>query len=188
MLYKIFNQKIIFFFGLVMSTLLAACVFLVQHGAQLTTYFTGKTDSTSQRAFMYETIFQLCKEHYFLGVGIGVTPKFVFTALYGTSNIPDSMQRTMSAHNLWLSNLSDVGLIGFFPFVLLVIWFIVHAMKLYVQNKQLLAAIPICILIAFAAISFGSSSIFEMRIVWLGLGLALTIISLAEQKRDLQIT
>lgn len=186
-LYKIFNQKIIFFFGLFISTLIASSFLLVQHGAQLTTYFTGKADSTSQRAFMYETIFQLCKEHYFLGVGIGVTPKFVFTALYGTSNIPDSMQRTMSAHNLWLSNLSDVGVIGFFPLILLFIWFVFHAMKLYVQNKQLLAAIPICILVAFAAISIGSSSIFEMRIVWLGLGLALTIINLSEQKRNLQI-
>lgn len=188
MLYKIFHHKIMFFFGLIMSTLIGLCFLLVQHGAQLTAYFTGKTDSTNQRAFMYETIFQLCKEHYFLGVGIGVTPKFVFTALYGTSNIPDAMQRTMSAHNLWLSNLSDVGILGFFPFILFTIWFIVHAMRVYAQNQQLLAAIPICILVAFAAISIGSSSIFEMRIVWLGLGLAATLINLIEQKRDIQIT
>ncbi|MBC6310862.1 O-antigen ligase family protein [Listeria sp. FSL L7-1582] len=183
-LYKIFHHKIIFFFGLIMSTLIGLSLLLIQHGAKLTTYFTGKTDSTNQRAFMYETIFQLCKEHNFLGVGIGVTPKYVFTALYGTSNIPDTMQRTMSAHNLWLSNLSDVGIIGFFPFILLFIWFVTHAMRLYIQNQQLLAAIPICILVAFVAISIGSSSIFEMRIVWLGLGLALTTINLLEQNTN----
>ncbi|MBC1499128.1 O-antigen ligase family protein [Listeria weihenstephanensis] len=185
MLYKMVKQKIIFFFGLVMGSLVGAIILIAKHGEQLTTYFTGKVNSTDQRMFMYETIYRLCKEHYFLGVGIGVTPKYVFTALYGTSNIPVDMQQTMSAHNLWLSNLSDVGVIGFFPFVVLFFWLVAHALKLYVTSKHLLATIPICILVAFFAISIGSSSIFEMRVVWLGMGLALTIICLLEKNLEL---
>ncbi|EUJ23353.1 O-Antigen Polymerase family protein [Listeria grandensis FSL F6-0971] len=183
-LYKLFAHKVLFFFGVFMTAFASLTLFLVKNSAQVNEYFHGKVNSTNQRIFIYETIWRLCQEHHYLGVGIGVTPKFVFTALYGTANIPMGMQQTMSAHNLWLSNLSDVGLLGIFPFILCFLWFLIHAMKVYAANQGLLSATPLCILIAFMAISVGSSSIFEMRVVWLGMGLALTIIHLLTKERE----
>ncbi|WP_088816295.1 MULTISPECIES: O-antigen ligase [Listeria] len=147
-------------------------------------YFFGKQTSTDQRLFIYETVLNVAKESHFLGVGIGVIPKFVFEALYGTVNIPTDLQQTMSAHNFWLATLADVGIIGLGCFALFFGWLSFQAIKLFLTEKGMLAGLPLCIIIAFIAISIGSSSIFEMRVVWLGIGLALAIIHLNLKEKE----
>lgn len=183
--YKIFEQKIIFLSSLILSVLAGIVFFLAKSGGiGMLAYFTGKVASNLERATMYREVLELCKEYNFLGVGIGVTPKFLYTALYGSTNLPSVENQVISAHNLWLSNLADVGIIGILPFILFSLWMVVNAVKLYFQNKSVIAAIPLCIIVAFIAISVGSSSIFEMRIAWIGLGLALTIIHLLQNKKE----
>ncbi len=155
--------------------------------AQEFSYFIGKQTSTDQRLFIYETVLHVAKESHFLGVGIGVVPKFVFEALYGTVNIPTDLQQTMSAHNFWLATLADVGIIGLGCFALFFGWLSFQAIKLFLEEKGMLGGLPLCIIIAFIAISIGSSSIFEMRVVWLGIGLALAIIHLNLKKKEANV-
>lgn len=141
-------------------------------------YLVGKETSTDQRMLIYETALNVAKDSHFLGVGIGVVPNYIFQALYGTVNIPIQMQQTMSAHNFWLATLADVGILGLCCVLFFFSWLFFFAVKLFVSKKGLLAGVPLCILMAFIAISIGSSSIFEMRVVWLGIGIALAIIHL----------
>ncbi|MBC1501707.1 O-antigen ligase family protein [Listeria weihenstephanensis] len=151
--------------------------------AQLVDSFTGKGDSTQERVFMYKYVIQLCKDHHFLGVGVGNTPRFVFEALYGSSNIDLSGSQTMAAHNFWLSIISDIGFIGFIPILIFFIYFIYQAITMYITNNTLKGAIPATVILGFIAVSVGSSSIFEMRVIWIALGLGLAVVCLLQREK-----
>jgi teichuronic acid biosynthesis protein TuaE len=182
---KLYTKQIalfLFFIGtcVVSISLLVMKLFQTQEFS----YFVGKQTSTDQRLLIYETALNVAKESHFLGVGMGVVPKYIFEALYGTVNISANITQTMSAHNFWLAQLADIGVLGLACFLIFFVWLLHQAVKLFFTEKGLLAGLPLCIIIAFIAISIGSSSIFEMRVVWLGIGLALAIVHLNLKKKE----
>ncbi len=183
--FKLFSKLvsgILLFIGINLVSIFLLVMQLI--GKQEFSYLVGKETSTDQRLLIYETALNVARDSHFLGVGIGVVPNYIFQALYGTVNIPDDMQQTMSAHNFWLATLADVGIIGLCCVLFFFIWLLVYACRQFVNEKGLLAGIPLSILIAFIAISIGSSSIFEMRVVWLGIGIALAIVHLNLRKKE----
>lgn len=151
--------------------------------SQLVDSFTGKGDSTEERMFMYKFVIQLCKDHHFLGVGAGNTPRFLFEALYGTANVDITGSQTMAAHNFWLSIISDIGLIGFIPILIFFLYYLYQAATIYITNSNLKGAIPAAVLLGFIGVSVGSSSIFEMRVIWIALGLGLAVICLLQREK-----
>ncbi|MBC6316032.1 O-antigen ligase family protein [Listeria grandensis] len=152
--------------------------------SQLVESFTGKGESTQDRMFIYKFVIQLCQDHHFLGVGLGMTPRYVFDALYGTANIDLSGSQTMAAHNFWLTIISDIGLLGFIPVLIFFLYFVYWAVRGYLKNRSLKAAMPMVILVGFIGISVGSSSIFEMRVIWIALGVGLAIINLLQREKN----
>ncbi|MBC6308696.1 O-antigen ligase family protein [Listeria sp. FSL L7-1582] len=152
--------------------------------SQLVDSFTGKGDSTEERMFMYKFVIQLCKDHHFLGVGAGNTPRFLFEALYGTANVDITGSQTMAAHNFWLSIISDIGLIGFIPILIFFLYYLYQAATIYITNSNLKGAIPAAVLLGFIGVSVGSSSIFEMRVIWIALGLGLAVICLLQREKN----
>ncbi|RDW99441.1 hypothetical protein UR08_11440 [Listeria kieliensis] len=185
---KLFSKLIsgiLLFIGINLVSIFLLVMQLI--GKQEFGYLVGKETSTDQRLLIYETGLNVAKESHFLGVGIGVVPNYIFQALYGTVNIPDDMQQTMSAHNFWLATLADVGILGLCCVLFFFIWLLVYACRQFVNEKGLLTGTSLSILIAFVAISIGSSSIFEMRVVWLGVGIALAIVHLNLRKKEEKI-
>ncbi|EUJ30961.1 O-Antigen polymerase family protein [Listeria floridensis FSL S10-1187] len=182
-LYKVLSKN---YFAVlaVGATLIGSIVYVVSKKmsagstSNAISYFSDKQNSTDERMFMYNFVWNLIKDNHFLGVGSGVTPKYMFVALFGTTNIDLSSKQTFGAHNFWLSNLSDVGILGIMPFAALFIFMSYYSIKIFITERNMLSLVPLCILISFAASSIGSSSIFEMRVVWIGMGFALMIINL----------
>nr|WP_244964429.1 O-antigen ligase family protein [Listeria aquatica] len=185
LLWKLIGNKLFFIVCSILGTL-AICVYLGTHTLSFESlaFLSGKTDSTNERLLIYESVGRLVLEHHFLGVGPGVTPLYVFDALYGTVNVPVDVDDTMSAHNFWLSNLADVGFIGICPFLIFFSWMVIKAIKYGVKKGHLLKVVPLCILVAFIASTVASSSIFEMRVVWIGLGIGIAIIQLLQKKEE----
>lgn len=151
--------------------------------SQQFSYVTGKQGSNEERLLMYETLIKITKESYFLGVGIGVVPKYIFKVTQGMVNVPIGAQKTLGAHNFWLANLADIGIIGVSFFLLFFMWTSYQSSLLIIRESDSIMTLPASILISFMAISIGSSSIFEMRVTWIGIGIALAIIQLNLKKR-----
>lgn len=148
---------------------------------QLVQTFKDKNASTNERTFIYETILNLMKQNYFMGVGVGNTPTYVFHSLYGFINIDSSITNTMGAHNFWLSILSDVGFIGFLPVFLFFLLFFVSSIHFFVISHSQTSVIPLGVFIGFLGSSVGSSSIFEMRVIWIALGIGLSILYIKKE-------
>ncbi|WP_163654759.1 O-antigen ligase [Listeria sp. PSOL-1] len=182
---KSFHKVIVGFVFFILSCFIGIYALLAPYTTNIDlAYFTEKEASTDQRVLIYETLLNLIKENHFLGVGMGVVPKYIFTQLYGTVNIPANMQQTMGAHNFFLANLADVGIIGVCFFLLFFLWLSYQSIKTFFKKKALVYSIPLSVIITFLTVSVGSSSIFEMRVVWIGLGIALVIIQLYLKERN----
>lgn len=158
----------------------------VVDGALVAT-FTEKGNSTEERFHIYRSLWDLAKENFFTGVGVGNTPSHVYTILNGTTNLVKGDSHLMGAHNFFLSVFSDVGFIGFLPLLLFFVYFFVESVRTYVHSESIFSFIPLVVFISFIGVSIGSSSIFSMRVVWIGLGIAFAVISVLKNKNISQL-
>lgn len=156
----------------------------LSEATQLVQTFSDKEASTNERAYIYEFVLSLIKSRWFMGVGAGNTPLYVFNALYGSTNVDLSTSNTMATHNFWLSVLSDIGFLGSVPIFSFFLLFLVYSLYLMFTNKAFNACVPLSIMIGFIGSSVGSSSIFEMRVIWIALGIGMSILFI-EKKEDI---
>lgn len=137
--------------------------------------FFGKMDSTAERMRIYKYALNSIVQHP-LGVGVGSSQKHVFYLLNGYMNLPTASSQNMGMHNFLLAILFDTGFIGLAGFGLVLIYMCYQASKLFLITNSYVFVYPLLTVISFFAASVGSSSIFEMRTVWIAFGLATAII------------
>ncbi|MDO1604832.1 O-antigen ligase family protein [Lactobacillus sp. YT155] len=142
--------------------------------------FLGKMDSTAERMRIYKYALHSIAHHPF-GVGVGSSQKHVFYLLNGYMNLPPGNNQSMGMHNFLLAILFDTGFIGLAGFVIILIYMCYRASKLFLSTSSYVFSYPLLTLIGFFAASVGSSSIFEMRTVWIAFGLAVAIVINREQ-------
>ncbi|GKQ43356.1 hypothetical protein RD055328_12790 [Companilactobacillus sp. RD055328] len=137
--------------------------------------FHGKMDSTAERLKIYRYALDSIIKHP-LGVGVGSSQKDVFYLLNGYMNLPPAASQSMGMHNFLLAILFDTGFVGLFGFLVVLIYMGFHSIRLYFKRTEYIFCYPLLTLVGFISVSVGSSSIFEMRTVWIAFGLAAAII------------
>lgn len=138
--------------------------------------FMGKMNSTHERMQIYRyAFFAILKKPS--GYGAGTSLRHVYYLLKGYMNLPDPSQQSMGMHNFILAVFFETGVLGLLGMGILLAFYAYRAVKLMRTSRDYLSSVPFLTLICFFSASVGSSSILEMRTLWIAfsLGLALLI-------------
>ncbi|KRM21205.1 O-antigen ligase family protein [Latilactobacillus graminis] len=168
------------------TLLLASCVAILQlvrgHLSmisllllKLQNTFMGKMNSTHERMRIYRyAFFAILEKPY--GYGAGSSLRHVYYLLKGYMNLPEFNQQSMGMHNFVLAVFFETGVLGVLGISLLLAYYTYQAIKLMQSTTDYLASVPCLILICFFSASVGSSSILEMRTLWIAFSLGLALL------------
>jgi len=129
--------------------------------------------SNSERLLMWQSAWQMFKDHPILGIGYGQ-----YIQAYQTQYIsPLAKEKTLQhAHNNFMQILAECGLVGFAAFILLLGYFSYFALKGWTAEKNFACLLFLCILWGmmlhgFTEYNFETS--VTSKVLWYSLGLCL---------------
>ncbi len=150
--------------------------------------FTEKDTSTSAREELYQRLWQICKESKFLGIGAGGAPKKMNRLELGFESA--SGNGYVTGHNFFLELLANLGIVGFFFFLVLIgsfIFLIIKKLSVdFTEREEIFITIEI--LITFLASAIALSTIIEKRFLWFALTIAFLLLQLNKKKDSDPIT
>lgn len=171
-----FNKKTIYFLTLFFVYLLVSEILsiniLKKIETIITSSFTNKKASTSDRLDLYTTTWHIFKTSNFVGIGAGGVPIEIESIRLGHDTAINS------GHNFILEVLGEIG-IFIFPLILFFLILIYRSIIFYKTTKKgdLLPYLPILMLLNFFIASIALSTIIEQRYLWFALGLSLVLSS-----------
>ena len=162
-------------------SVLAAAMALIVGLVMMTPALSGRvatiTDmqmqSNSERLLMWQSAWQMFKDHPVLGIGYGQ-----YAQAYQTQYIsPLAKEKHLQhAHNNFMQILAECGLVGFSAFVLMLVYFSYFALKGWSKEKNIAYLLYLCILWGmmfhgFTEYNFETS--VSSKTFWFALGLCL---------------
>lgn len=107
--------------------------------------FTGADSSTKYRMSIYGACFKMVQDHPIFGIGVGafalVYPRYVYSA-----------SNAYHSHNLFLQVLLEVGILGFVPFILLLVFWAQRLYRTVALDKTRARFIPGVVLSSMAGL------------------------------------
>ena len=132
-----------------------------------------KMQSNSERILMWQSAWQMFKDHPILGVGYGG-----YIQAYQTQYIlPEAKERNLQhAHSNFMQMLAECGLAGFLTFILMLGYFSYFALRGWAKEKNFAYLIFLCVLWGmmlhgFTEYNFETS--VTSKVLWYALGLCL---------------
>lgn len=127
--------------------------------------------SNSERLLMWQSAWQMFKDHPILGIGYGQ-----YIQAYQTQYIsPLAKERTLQhAHNNFMQILAECGLVGFSAFMLLIIYLSYFALKCWFKEKNFACLLFLCILwgmFLHGFTEYNFETAVTSKILWFSLGL-----------------
>ncbi|EGP5632705.1 MAG: O-antigen ligase family protein [Enterococcus faecium] len=175
------------FFVLLLLLILVFSIFIIiinfNQSSTLLDRFLNKTNSTDERKEIYTYVLRLCRQSNYLGLGVGTTPHYVFYYVKNPLIASRTINKVMGAHNFLLAVLSDTGIFGLLS-ILIFLETILLSVLSYIKKNFPDFFSSFALLFCFLSASIGSSSIFEMRIIWICLGCCLAVISNNAKKEN----
>ncbi|WP_218923807.1 O-antigen ligase family protein [Bacillus wiedmannii] len=142
--------------------------------------FTQKGTSTDAREELYQTIWKICQDSYFQGVGAGNLPVRLNEYLLGYTESMDT--RFTAGHNFWLETIGNIGMIGFSAMCLFILLYSVSALRTFtVRKHRIQHVIPILLLLGFLGSSIGLSTILEKRFLWFMLAFGICLMQFSKK-------
>lgn len=171
LLYYMFRSKRNFIVGVV---LIAVCSgILVNNSAfmhRMSTITNNKYQSNSERLLMWNSAWNMFKDHPVLGVGLGQ-----YKENYQQKYIsPKAKEPNLEhAHNNFMQMLAENGMVGFLGFMIMFTYIIWHNFRKFLTSKNIYSiascAVTITLLLqGFTEFNFGNSAV--VKAYWLILG------------------
>ncbi|PEY80509.1 hypothetical protein CN353_31555 [Bacillus cereus] len=137
--------------------------------------FVDKGTSTAVRGELYKALWQIVMDSNFLGVGAGNVPVELNKYMLGYTKVGEVGYTT--GHNFWLESMGNIGIVGFFVIVSIMIIYFYQSIILITlkKDKSIIFLIPLLIGIAFMGTSIALSTILEKRFLWLILWIGICI-------------
>ncbi|PEH49529.1 O-antigen ligase [Enterococcus faecium] len=176
-------QKNFFVLLLILLIIIIFCTLLINYVQLFNVLdrFLNKTNSTDERKSIYNYVVHLCESTNYLGLGVGATPHYVFYYVKNPIVISRTVNKVMGVHNFLLAILSDTGILGLLPMLLFLETILLNSLS-YIKKNFSVFFSSFSLLACFLGASIGSSSIFEMRIIWICLGYCIAILSSNSEK------
>jgi teichuronic acid biosynthesis protein TuaE len=175
-----------FFVLLLLLVIINILFFLTINYAQVSNMlerFLNKTNSTDERKRIYLYVLGLCRQTNYLGLGVGTTPHYVFYYVKNPLIASQTANKVMGVHNFLLAILSDTGILGLFPMLLFFETILLNSLS-FIKKNFFAFFVSFSLLACFFGASIGSSSIFEMRIIWICLGCCIAVLSSNSEKEN----
>lgn len=149
---------------------------------RVSTITNNKYQSNSERLLMWNSAWNMFKDHPVLGVGLGQ-----YTDNYQQKYIsPKAKEPNLKhAHSNFMQMLAENGIIGFFSFVIMFGYIIINNLKKYMHNKNpysiIIAAMSLSLLLqGVTEFNFGNSAV--VKVYWLLLGCCLVLMNYYNKK------
>lgn len=149
---------------------------------RVSTITNNKYQSNSERLLMWNSAWNMFKDHPVLGVGLGQ-----YTDNYQQKYISPKAKEPQQkhAHNNFMQMLAENGIIGFLSFVIMFGYIIINNLKKYMHNKNpysiMIAAMSLSLLLqGFTEFNFGNSAV--VKVYWLLLGCCLVLMNYYNKK------
>ena len=171
LLYYMFRSKRNLIVGIV---LIAVCSgILVNNSAfmhRVSTITNNKYQSNSERLLMWESAWNMFKDHPILGVGLGQY-KDNYQQKYISSKVKEP--NLAHAHNNFMQMLAENGMVGFIGFITMFAYIIGHNFIMFLNSKNIyslaICAVAITLLLqGLTEFNFGNSAV--VKAYWLILG------------------
>lgn len=132
-----------------------------------------KMQSNSERLLMWQSAWQMFKDHPIFGIGYGQ-----YGEAYQTQYISPLAKETnlRHAHNNFIQILAECGLVGFSAFILMITYFSYFALKGWAVEKNIAYLLYLCVLwgvIFHGFTEYNFETSVTSKIYWFALGLCL---------------
>ncbi|EPI12591.1 O-antigen ligase family protein [Enterococcus faecalis] len=148
----------------------------------------SKQGSTETRFQMYKYAWNLFISSNGVGVGVGNAYRPMGMLLRYNQQLLYNMnifgETSVGVHNFFLQVLSETGIAGFLSMAGFYVYTLINSIQVFIKKQDLLNLVPLTICIMFFCASVGSSSIFNMRIIWLFFGIGLSVLNLLGKEME----
>jgi O-antigen ligase len=140
--YSVLNPKI-FLWGVVPTVVIIGLLFFFTPLSDMFSDTSNLDEMSTARLMHYYCATEIIKAHPWLGVGLNSHLKFLLAdktidinAVFGAEYwMPEDFMFTNPIHNVWLSLLAELGIVGFTPIVVYVVNFF-RTFKKKIKNSQ----------------------------------------------------
>ena len=129
-----FISTIIFLFGykkkVYVKILISLSIILLIAAIGYISFLKSNFNSISERLIWWKTAYLMFKEHIWLGCGLGN-----YSVLFKAFR-PELVLNTLFAHNIIMQLLAEIGILGIFSFIVLIISFYIELIKKILDEKN----------------------------------------------------
>lgn len=127
-----------------------------------------KNQSNNERILIWKSAYKMIKDYPVIGVGPGN-----FTDLYQKKYIsPNAKEPSLRhCHNIFLQILTENGVIGFFSFLVLYLYFLIYGFYGYHKNRTYNSLVMGAMLLSFLIHGMTEFNASTFKIIWLIMGI-----------------